>query len=54
MTTEKQPDKQKSEILIYQDPDGRIKLDVLLEQETVWLTQENMGQLFGKARSMNI
>ncbi len=44
-------EQKKSEILIYQDPDGRIKLDVLLEQETVWLTQEHMGQLFGKARS---
>jgi hypothetical protein len=27
-----------SEILIYQDPDGRIKIEVQLEDETVWLT----------------
>ncbi|MDD4247294.1 MAG: virulence RhuM family protein [Dysgonamonadaceae bacterium] len=37
-----------SEILIYQNPDGNIKIDVRLENETVWLTQTQMGQLFGK------
>ena len=37
-----------SEILIYQNPDGNIKIDVRLENETVWLTQAQMGQLFGK------
>ena len=39
------------EILIYQNPDGNIKIDVRLEEETVWLTQEQMGFLFGKARN---
>jgi len=37
-----------SEIILYQNPDGNIKLDVRLEEETVWLTQAQMGQLFGK------
>lgn len=37
-----------SEILIYQNQDGNIKIDVRLENETVWLTQAQMGQLFGK------
>jgi hypothetical protein len=37
-----------SDILIYQNPDGNIKIDVRLEEETVWLTQAQMGQLFGK------
>ncbi|MDR2384607.1 MAG: virulence RhuM family protein [Tannerella sp.] len=37
-----------SEILIYQSPDGTIKIDVRLEDETVWLTQTQMGQLFAK------
>ncbi|MFT6843583.1 MAG: hypothetical protein ACJASR_002367, partial [Psychroserpens sp.] len=36
-----------SEILIYQNPDGNIKIDVRLENETVWLTQEQMQNLFG-------
>ena len=40
-----------SEILIYQNPDGNIKIDVRLENETVWLTQEQMALLFGKAKS---
>jgi len=37
-----------SEILIYQSTAGDIKIDVRLEEETVWLTQAQMGQLFGK------
>lgn len=40
-----------SELLIYQDSDGKVKIDVRLEGETVWLTQEHMAQLFGKAKS---
>lgn len=39
------------EILIYQNQDGNIKIDVRLEEETVWLTQDQMAQLFGKGRS---
>jgi len=35
-----------SEILIYQNTDGQIKIDVMLDQETVWLTQKLMAQLF--------
>jgi len=37
-----------SEILFYQNPDGNIKLDVRLENETVWLIQAQMATLFGK------
>lgn len=40
-----------SDILIYQNQDGSIKIDVRLEDETVWLTQEQMAVLFGKGRS---
>ncbi len=40
-----------SEILIYKNPDGNIKIDVRLEDETVWLTQDQMAVLFGKAKS---
>ena len=39
------------EILIYQNQEGNIKIDVRLEQETVWLTQDQMAVLFGKAKS---
>lgn len=40
-----------SQIIIYQNPDGSIKIDVRLEEETVWLTQDQMATLFGKAKS---
>jgi hypothetical protein len=36
----------KSEFLVYQTEDGRIKIDVRLENETVWLTQKYMAELF--------
>ena len=40
-----------SDILIYKNHDGNIKIDVRLEEETVWLTQDQMAALFGKAKS---
>ena len=40
-----------SEFLIYRTDEGQIRIDVLLEDETVWLTQEQMGQLFDKSKS---
>ena len=39
------------EVLIYQNQEGNIKIDVQLNDETVWLTQDQMAQLFGKAKS---
>ncbi|MEI6457280.1 MAG: RhuM family protein, partial [bacterium] len=41
----------RGEIIIYQNPEGNIKIDVRLEDETVWLNQEQMALLFGKART---
>lgn len=40
-----------SDILIYKNEEGDIKIDVRLESETVWLSQAQMAQLFGKARN---
>jgi hypothetical protein len=40
-----------SQFLIYQSDNGQIKVDVTIQNETVWLTIEQMAQLFGKARS---
>lgn len=37
-----------SEIILYQNPSGDIKIDVRLDEETVWLTQAQMAELFGK------
>ncbi|MBU8902678.1 MAG: virulence RhuM family protein [Victivallales bacterium] len=42
---------QNSEIIIYTAPDGTTRLQVQLEDETVWLTQNQMAMLFGKAQS---
>ena len=39
------------EILLYQNAEGSIALDVQLMDDTVWLTQEQMAALFGKAKS---
>ena len=44
-------EKNKSEIVLYQNNDGTIKIDVRLEDESVWLSQEQMSQLFGKSKS---
>ena len=41
-----------SEILLYQTEDGQTKIDVRLEEETVWLTQTQMSELFQKERSV--
>jgi len=40
-----------SEIIIYQTEDGQTKIQARLEDETVWLTQAQMAELFGKGRS---
>ena len=40
-----------SEILLYQSDDGQIKIQVRLENETVWLTQADMVELFQSSKS---
>ncbi|HPB86959.1 MAG TPA: cell filamentation protein Fic, partial [Thermotogota bacterium] len=35
-----------TEIIIYQTEDGRTKIQVRMENETVWLTQSQMAELF--------
>lgn len=39
------------EILIYQNSEGTIKIDVRLEEETVWLTQAQICELFQKSKA---
>lgn len=41
----------KNDIILFKTTDEKIKIDVLFEDETVWLTQEQMSQLFDKGRS---
>ena len=40
-----------SNIIIYRNREGSVKIDVRLEDESVWLTQEQMAVLFGKSKS---
>ena len=44
-------EKPNSQIVIYKDSLGRIKIDVRFDGDTVWLTLEHMAQLFDKAKS---
>lgn len=41
----------KPEIIIYKTEDGLTQVDVTFEDDTVWLTQEQMAELFQKAKS---
>jgi len=42
----------KHEIIIYQSADGLVKIDVRMEGETLWLTQAQMAELFGRDKSV--
>lgn len=44
--------KSKGEILLYKTPEGDTQIDVKLEEETVWLTQKQLSQLFQTERSV--
>ncbi|AGX88487.1 virulence protein RhuM/Fic/DOC family protein [Candidatus Symbiobacter mobilis] len=43
---------EQNKIQIYQTEDGKAQIDVRLEQETVWLRQEQMSELFGRDQSV--
>lgn len=40
-----------SEFLIYQTEKGATEISVLLEDETVWLNQRQLSELFGKSKT---
>jgi hypothetical protein len=40
-----------SEIILYQTEDGQTRIQVLLENESVWLSQAQIGELFQKSKS---
>ena len=40
-----------NEILIYQTEDGQTQVDVRMENDTVWLTQAQMAELFQTDRT---
>lgn len=40
------------EVLVYRASDGQAQVEVRVDRETVWLTQDQMGRLFGRERSV--
>ena len=44
-------EKNQGEIIIYQTDDGNTKIDVKMQDETVWLTQQQMAELFQTSRT---
>jgi hypothetical protein len=46
----KQTIPENSQFLVYQAENGQIKIDVRLEQETVWLTQQQLADLFQSSK----
>ena len=43
---------EENKIIIYQTEDGQTQIDVRLENDTVWLTQAQMAELFQKDRTV--
>lgn len=52
MTGRRRADVPRGELVLYRSPDGTVQLDVRLDGDTVWLTQEQMSVLFGRERSV--
>jgi len=40
------------QVILFQAADGQVSLDVRLEADTVWLSQAQMAELFGRERSV--
>jgi len=53
LTTIERANSGKGQFLVYEAEDGQVKIDVRLEDETVWLTQQHMADLF-QASQQNI
>ena len=39
-----------TEILLYTTPNGKVKVEIYLQNETIWLTQQKIADLFGVQR----
>lgn len=46
------PEPSRGEVLVYEASGGGVRVDVRLEQETVWLSQQQMAELFARERSV--
>ncbi len=52
MQIKKQAQNTSIKFLLYKTSNEDIKLEVLLQDETIWLTQKQISELFGKERSV--
>src|SRR3989344_3890825 len=50
MTKELAPKDEATEFLLYTTPNGKVKVEIFLHNENVWLTQEKIALLFGVQR----
>ena len=39
-----------NEVLLYTTPNGNVKVEIYLQDETIWLTQQKIADLFGVQR----
>lgn len=44
-------EKDKSNIIIYQSEDGQTHIEVRMDEDTVWLTQQQMSDLYQTSRT---
>ena len=52
MTRSGETEVQRGEVVVYEAPGGGVRVEVKLDRDTVWLTQEQMSRLFGRERSV--
>ncbi len=43
--------KQQSDFVLYTSNDGNVNVELFLQEETIWLTQKAIGNLFGKSKA---
>jgi hypothetical protein len=48
----KPPSEGFTEILLYTTPNGKVKVEIYLQNETIWLTQQKIADLFGVDRTV--
>jgi hypothetical protein len=46
----KQPEEGFNEVLLYTTPNGKVKVEIYLQNESIWLTQQKIADLFGVQR----
>ena len=46
------PNNSYTEFLLYTTPNGKVKVEIFLRNETIWLTQAKIAELFGVERSV--